>query len=294
MSADGLKLLILTGMSGAGKGVALRCLEDLGYYCVDNMLPPLIPKFLDLARQSATPIRLVAFVVDIRERNYFRDIFGVLQYLAAEQVEYQIVYLDCRDDVLIRRYSETRRKHPLADGKKNVAQAVAAERELLEEIKGKANLILDTSDFPLPALREEIRRRFRPDGGGTGGLQINLLSFGFKHGLPAELDLLFDVRFLPNPYYISRFKDLDGLNPEVRDYVCKWPDAAAFLERLDTFLTQLLPLYQREGKAYLNIGVGCTGGRHRSVVVAEHLAATLAQAVPGVELQVQHRDLQRR
>lgn len=294
MSGDGQKLLILTGLSGAGKGVVLRCLEDIGYYCVDNMLPPLIPKFLDLTRQSATPIRTVAFVVDIRERNYFRDIFGVLQYLAAEQVDYQIVFLEARDEVLIRRYSETRRKHPLSDGRNTVAQAVAAERELLEELKGKASVILDTSDFSLPALRAEIQQRFRLDGGGAGALQINLVSFGFKHGLPPELDLLFDVRFLPNPYYISRFKDMDGLNDEVREYVCKWPDTATFLARLDDFLAHLVPLYQREGKAYLNIGIGCTGGRHRSVVVAEHLAAALAQALPGLELQVQHRDLQRR
>ncbi len=285
------ELLIVTGMSGAGKGVVLRCLEDLGYYCVDNMLPPLIPRFLDLARQSANPIRHVAFVVDIRERGYFRDIFAVLQELASAAVPCRIVFLDCRDDVLSRRFSETRRPHPLAGGTRSVAQAVAAERELLEEIKGKASVVLDTSDLSLPALRAEIQQRFRPDGKGST-LLVNLVSFGYKHGLPAEADLLFDVRFLPNPYYVTRFKDRDGLDAEVRDYVCTWPATTAYLERLTAFLAYYLPLALGEGKAYLHIGIGCTGGRHRSVVVAEHLAAALPRA--GCEVQVTHRDIGKR
>jgi len=293
MARAGIKILILTGMSGAGKSVVLRCLEDIGYYCIDNMLPLLIPKFVDLALQSEGKIRDVALLVDIREKKYFSDIFTVLKYLQDEKIDYQIVFLDARDEVLTRRYQETRRKHPLAEETGTVGEAVSLERELLEEIKGKADALIDTSDFSLPVIRTEVVKLFRP-GRGVAALAVNLVSFGFKYGAPSELDLLFDVRFLPNPYYISRFKDLDGLDAAVAEYISSCPETANFMQRLTDFLEYLIPAYVKEGKSYLTIGIGCTGGRHRSVTLSEKLAHQLQELFPELEHHLEHRDIGKR
>lgn len=282
-----LSFVIITGLSGAGKSLAMRSLEDLGYFCIDNLPPSLIPKLAELFQQASGRIRRVGLVVDIRGGEFFDHVIGALDELEGLGVPYQILYLEASDDTLVRRYKETRRRHPLApEGR--ILEGVKEERRRLEPLRGKAHRILDTTDTSPRELQAEVREIFQSDG-EPPRMVVNLLTFGFKHGLPIDADLVLDVRFLPNPHYVGPLREHTGLEPAVRDYVLRWSVTRQFLDRLTDFLDFLIPHYVNEGKSQLTIAIGCTGGRHRSVVVAEYLAEHLRGRHQRVA--VQHRDM---
>lgn len=264
------ELVIITGMSGAGKTVAVQSFEDLGYFCVDNLPPTLLPKFLELMKESGNKMNKVALVMDLRGREFFDHLFHALDNLLEENwMKLQILFLDADNEVLVRRYKETRRTHPLAplglplDG-------IQLERKLLDDLKGRAQTIYNTSNMKPRELREKILKQFSSDS--RPEFTVNIMSFGFKHGLPIDADTVFDVRFLPNPYYIEDMRPKTGLEEEVSSYVLKWNETTKFLEKVTDLLTFVLPHYKREGKAQLVIAIGCTGGQHRSVTIAEYLA----------------------
>jgi len=282
-----LRFVIVSGLSGAGKSEAIHALEDLGYFCVDNLPPSLLPKFAELCAQAATGPSKAAAVIDIRGGEFFEFVYEALADLEQHGFSYSILFLEAADDVLIRRYKETRRRHPLGD-EGGVVAGIRAERVVLDGLRGRAHAIIDTSGIQPRELREKITRIY---GGQDFGPQllVNIVSFGFKHGLPLDADLVFDVRFLPNPNYIEALHDLDGTQPAVAEYVLRWPVTNQFLRRIKSLLTWLLPAYLAEGKGQLQVCIGCTGGRHRSVVIA----AKLAEALRGGEWRVvvHHRDL---
>jgi len=264
MNANGghdIQLVIITGMSGAGKTVAIQSFEDLGFFCVDNLPPSLLPKFLELMKESSSKMSKVALVMDLREAL---DEIGETSWITP-----RILFLDAKDLVLVSRYKETRRSHPLATTGLPL-EGIRTERELLEELKGRSQIIYDTSDMKPRDLREKIVQHFAADHGHT--FTVNVMSFGFKYGLPIDADLVFDVRFLPNPYYIDSMRPLTGKDQEVSSYVMKWNETQKFLEKLTELLSFMLPSYKREGKSQLVIAIGCTGGQHRSVTLAEYLA----------------------
>lgn len=266
-------LIIITGMSGAGKTVAIQSLEDLGYFCVDNLPPILIPKFVELMVQSGGKMNQVALVIDLRGREFFETLSDSLVSLDhSEMINYQIIFLDADDKALVRRYKETRRRHPLSSEVSTI-DGITAERKLLEELKGKASQIIDTSALKPSELKEKIITRFSVNNDNR--LSINFISFGFKYGVPIDADLVFDVRFLPNPHYIDTLRPHTGLNMPVYDYVMKWEETKEFLTKLIDLLDFLIPKYQKEGKSQLVIGVGCTGGKHRSVSITEFLTSSL-------------------
>ncbi|NPV69620.1 MAG: RNase adapter RapZ [Firmicutes bacterium] len=283
-----IRFVIITGLSGAGKTQAVRSLEDLGFFCVDNLPPALIPKFAELCAQSSgDSVRRVALVIDIRGGEFFDDLAEALKGLEEVGLPYEILFLEANDEVLVRRYKETRRRHPLAP-QGNILEGIKAERKKLEEIKGKANVIIDTSDLTPQRLREEILQIFSTEK-ERRRIIITVVTFGFKHGLPLDADLVFDVRFLPNPHYVESLRPLTGERDEVKEYVLKWPVTKKFMRRLNSLIRFLLPHYINEGKTQLNIAVGCTGGQHRSVVVAEELANALRGE--GNTVVVEHRDI---
>jgi UPF0042 nucleotide-binding protein len=284
----GLDFLIVTGMSGAGRTTAVRSLEDLGYFCVDNLPPTLIPKFAELCLRSADKIRHIALVVDLRGGEFFESTFAALGELEEAGVAYRILFLEADDETLLRRFKETRRRHPLA-AESRVQEGIAEERRRLGEIRGRAHSIIDTSRLTPLELRTHVIRHFGPEGGGQP--VITVLSFGFKFGLPMDADLVFDVRFLPNPQYVDELRRLDGADPAVSQYIFKWPVTASLMRRLSSLLDFLLPHYLAEGKTQLVVAIGCTGGQHRSVAVAERLAATLRGH--GHRVVVEHRDVAR-
>lgn len=284
-----LDVTIITGMSGAGRSSAADVLEDLGYFVIDNLPPALIPKVVELARGREEPRRFV-LVVDVRSGAFMDDLEGALAELRAEGVETRTVFLDAADDVLVRRFEETRRRHPLAASER-VIDGITRERELLGGLKGQADLVVDTSELNVHSLRDRLHELFGEDAPARGALQTSIVSFGYKHGVPVDVDLLFDCRFLPNPHWIDELRPLPGTDPRVRDFVLGQPAAAAFLEELTRLLALLLPGFVDEGKAYLSIGVGCTGGRHRSVVIADELGRILTRL--GFAPRVHHRDLHR-
>ena len=264
-----MRLVIITGLSGAGKSQAIRCMEDLGFYCIDNMPPAFIPKFVEICYQSQGKIDKVALVIDIRGGDLFNELFKVLGELKETGYAYEIMFLEASDDSLIKRYKESRRKHPLTiEGR--IGQAIEAERDLLNEVREKADHIIDTSNLLPQQLKEQIVSIF-VEGKKFEGIIINVLSFGFKYGIPIDSDLVFDVRFLPNPYYISSLKEHTGLESEVSEYVLKWSQAKEFIEKLEDMVEFLIPNYIEEGKSQLVISIGCTGGKHRSVTIAEAL-----------------------
>ncbi|MGI6036958.1 MAG: RNase adapter RapZ [Limnochordia bacterium] len=283
---QGIRLIIITGMSGAGKSEAVRCFEDLGYFCVDNLPPKLIGKFAELIYQSQGKIREVAVVSDVRGGGFFDHLLETLKELEREGISYNILFLEASDEVLVRRFKETRRPHPLAEAG-SLLQGIAEERKRLEEVRGRAHLIIDTSHMSPRQLKGVIAGEYAREGGAET-LDITILSFGFKHGVPVDVDLLFDVRFLPNPHYVESLRPLTGEDKEVRDYVYNWPLTHQFQKKLEDFVDFLIPQYIREGKSGLVIGIGCTGGRHRSVAVAEVLGKFLNQA--GYQTRVIHRD----
>jgi RNase adapter protein RapZ len=283
-----LGVVIVTGLSGSGKSTAIRVLEDIGCYCIDNLPVVLIPNFLELCRQS-TEISRVALGVDLREREFLRDFPRILDRLQEERLPVEVLFLDASDDALVRRFSETRRPHPLArDG--SLTEGIALEREKLLDMRGRASRILDTTALTVHQLRDELLRLFGP-GRGEGTLSVSLVSFGYKYGPPKDADVVFDARFLVNPYFVSGLRELDGRDPAVADFVLQRPEAREFLDRIVALLDFTLPLHQREGRAYLTVAVGCTGGRHRSVALVESLGYLLGER--GYRVQLRHRDLGR-
>ena len=279
------ELVVITGMSGSGKASVLKAFEDLGYYCVDNLPIELIPRFAELSVNSE--IEKTALVVDIREGDQLRKLPGLLKSLK-KSIDTKVIFLEASDDVLIRRFSETRRPHPLGKST-TVPQAIATEREALTAIRGAADFIIDTSKFNVHDLRAHSIEKFRRKRSDTA-IAVSCVSFGYKHGVPQDCDLLFDVRFLPNPHFIPELRPLTGRDVPIVDYLEAQPEVAETLDRLVDLLSYLLPRYQREGKSYVTIGIGCTGGRHRSVYLAEAIARRLAES--GVDVRAEHRDIE--
>lgn len=283
----GLKLVVITGLSGAGKSHALKCFEDVGYFCIDNLPPALLPTFVELCHQQGGEIKNVALGIDIRERVFFADLIGILQRLKDMGHSVELLFLEARDAVIVRRFSESRRPHPLLP-ELPVLEGVRFEKERLAEIRAHADRIIDTSNLSVHDLRDLLSRDFSKEQGARR-LTISLITFGYKFGVPYDIDLLFDVRFLRNPYFVPDLKPLTGQDPRVRSYVLDDPDAKAFVERLEQLLLFLIPLFERERRSYLNVGIGCTGGRHRSVVIAKRLQESFSSA--GHHVTLSHRDL---
>jgi len=285
-----LHVVIVTGLSGSGKSTAIRVLEDLGFYCIDNLPVVLTPKFIELCQNSEEEIARIALGVDVRERAFLDGYPAVLEEVRRAGHHVEILYLDAADDVLVRRFSETRRPHPQAEGT-NVAAGIRRERARLADLKGMADRIIDTSAYTVHELRHELRRLLGGGAGTEGAMRLFLVSFGYKYGLPSDTDLVLDVRFLPNPFFVEELRPLDGTDPAVARYVLERPDTKEFLARTMALLDFALPLYEREGKRYLTVGLGCTGGKHRSVVLVEELARQLDGH--GHPVQIQHRDTSR-
>lgn len=281
------KIVIVTGLSGSGKSTVAHTLEDAGFFCVDNLPVDLLPKLLEITSSGGVELARLALVIDLRQRKFFPRYSSILNTLESRGVSLQILFLDARDKVLVQRYSETRRQHPLAlTG--NLLDGIRREREELREIRDKADWLIDTSDMTVHQLRDEIKKIFANSLSDVMKVAIN--SFGFGKGLPMESDLVLDVRFLPNPYFVESLKSKDGRDTEVAEWVCSHETTREFLQRLEALLVFLLPLYMREGKQYLTISIGCTGGRHRSVVVAEHVSGLLKRnGYSSVE--VRHREI---
>ncbi len=284
-----VQFVLITGLSGAGKSNAVGYFEDLGYFCVDNLPPTFIPKFAEMCLQSEGKINKVALVSDIRGGEFFTNLFEALERLEEMGLEYEILFLEADQETLLRRYKETRRKHPLAD-KGPVLEAIAKEKELLSEIREKADQVINTSQLNPTQLKERIFHLYSP-GKKEKNIYITLVSFGYKYALPVDADLVFDVRFLPNPHYEDQLKELPGSNSQVGEYLWKWPVTRKFYQMLLDFLDFLLPHYLGEGKSHLVIAFGCTGGQHRSVVITDELARDLEAR--GFRMNVEHRDLER-
>jgi UPF0042 nucleotide-binding protein len=283
------RFVIVTGLSGAGKSQAIRYFEDLGFFCVDNLPPALIPKFAELCLHSGGRVARVAVVTDVRGGAFFDDLQASLDELKGMGVAYQILFLEASDEALVARYKETRRPHPLASGDHSLLESIQEERSRLDEIRGRADKVIDTSALPARELRDEIAKLFGADAGVA--MTISITSFGFKYGLPLDADLVFDVRFLPNPHYQLDLRALPGTDRAVEEFVLRSEGTQAFLERLYALIDFSLPRYTAEGKAYLSIAIGCTGGRHRSVVLARQLAQHLRSK--GYRVIVDHRDLRK-
>jgi UPF0042 nucleotide-binding protein len=284
-----LDVTVVTGMSGAGRSAAADVLEDLGFFVIDNLPPALIPKVAELGRGREGASHF-ALVVDTRAGEYLPDLESALAELRESGARTRVLFLDASDEVLVRRFDATRRRHPVAESDR-VSDGITRERELLERIKEQADVVVETSDLNVHELRDRLRELFGEPAGAPSGLQISVVSFGYKHGLPLDVDLVFDCRFLPNPHWIESLRPLPGTDPKVRRYVMKQEETQAFLEELSKLFELLLPAYVREGKSYLSIGVGCTGGRHRSVVIAAEIARLLERL--GFRARVHHRDLER-
>jgi UPF0042 nucleotide-binding protein len=276
--------VIITGMSGSGKGSVLKSFEDLGYYCVDNLPLELIPRFADLARQSAE-IQRTALVVDIREGQALSKLPKILKQVR-KTIATQVLFLEASDESLVRRFSETRRPHPLGKTS-SVSTAITAERKRLDFVRNLADVIIDTSKFNVHELRAHISDKFQ-DGNTERSVLVSCVSFGFKNGVPTDADLVFDVRFLPNPHFIPEFRPLTGKHPKVAAYIRQFPQSQEFIDRISELLLYLMPHYIREGKSYLTVGFGCTGGQHRSVMIAEDVAKRLAAG--GYNVKAVHRD----
>jgi UPF0042 nucleotide-binding protein len=288
-SVQDVQMVIITGMSGAGKTVAIQSLEDLGYFCVDNLPPTLLPKFLELMKESGNKMNKVALVMDLRGREFFESLIEALDNIAEKTwITPQILFLDAKDATLVTRYKETRRSHPLAPTGPPL-QGIGLERELLEELKGRSQLIFDTSDLKPRELREKIISQFAVHSKQV--FTVNVLSFGFKYGIPIDADLVFDVRFLPNPHYIDHMRPQTGLDEEVSTYVLKWNETQKFLDKVIDLLTFMLPHYKREGKSQLVIAIGCTGGQHRSVALTEKIGRHFEA---DYRTHITHRDIERR
>ncbi|WP_050697846.1 MULTISPECIES: RNase adapter RapZ [Eubacteriales] len=285
-----MEFLIVTGLSGAGKSRAVDALEDIGFYCVDNIPPKLISTFYDLCEKAENTFTRVAVVTDIRGGDMFSSLFETLDELKNEEKAYKILFLDANDFVLINRFKETRRKHPLAENNLgSLEQAVKLEREILRSVREKADYIIDTSFLSPAQLKERISNLFLGDS--SDALMIHCVSFGFKYGIPTEADLVFDVRCLPNPFYIEELKYLTGLDEPVYSYVMKWEQTKGFVKRFISLIDYMIPLYCNEGKSQLVVAIGCTGGKHRSVALAQLLYDHLLE--DGRRTSVNHRDIRK-
>lgn len=283
------ELIIITGMSGAGKSVAIRAFEDLGYYCIDNLPPVLLPTFIKLMKDSKKELTRTVVVMDLRGGDFFASSIDALDEIERENdVSTQIVFLDADNETLVRRYKETRRSHPLAYSSSPL-DGIRKERELLSEIKGRAKQIYNTSNMAPKELRNRLIEQF--SGANQNTFSINVMSFGFKHGMPIDADLVFDVRFLPNPYYIEELRAKTGLEEDVSSFVLKQQEAQTLIAKLTDLFDFMIPLYKKEGKTQLVIAFGCTGGQHRSVTLAEYFGKTLANIESTV---VAHRDIAKR
>jgi len=285
-----MKLVIVTGMSGAGKTVALKMLEDMGYYCVDNLPVPLIEKFLELSETSKEEIQKFAIGIDIRNGKVLLELHEVLERLDQGGNKPEILFLDAEDGVLVKRYKETRRNHPLSCGRR-VEEGIAAERERVGFLRSRADYIIDTSRLLTRELRVELDKIFVQQK-DYKNLFITILSFGFKYGIPADSDLVFDVRFLPNPYYIEGLRAKSGNDKEIQDYVLQFEEAHTFLKKLTDMVGFLIPNYIIEGKNQLVISIGCTGGKHRSVTLANELYKQISE-YKGYGLKIEHRDIEK-
>ena len=279
--------VILTGLSGAGKSQAMRCFEDLGFFCVDNLPPTLIPKFAELWGHSDGRVRQVALVTDIRGGEFFHDLLSSLEELRQIGFDYRILFLDASEQVLVQRFKASRRRHPLSG--RSLLDSIRRERHLLEQIKERADKVIDTSALPVRELKDELVTLFARRS--TSKMLVSVISFGYKLGVPVDADLVFDLRFLRNPHYVPEFQGHNGHDPEVAKFVMEDPLTEKFLRRIYGLLEFSLPHYVREGKSYLTVALGCTGGRHRSVVLAEELTRHLRER--GHQVQVEHRDLRR-
>jgi Predicted P-loop-containing kinase len=283
-----MRFVIVTGLSGAGKTQAMRSLEDIGYFCIDNLPPALIPKFAEACYQTDGRIDKIALVMDIRGGKFFDTLFESLKNLEEQSYKYEILYLDATDEVLIKRYKESRRKHPLApEGR--VLQGIELERNKLSELKNRADNIIDTSKLSIWDLRHKITGIYGEEGQVEVELAITVLSFGFKYGIPVDSDLVFDVRFIPNPFYIPELKKYSGNDEPVRDYVLKHEVTGEFIDKIEDMLNFLIPNYVKEGKRQLIISIGCTGGRHRSVAIANEIYEILKN--DGQKVTIEHRDI---
>jgi UPF0042 nucleotide-binding protein len=285
-----LQVVVVTGLSGSGKSTAIRVLEDLGYYCIDNLPVVLTPKFIELCQNSEEEMSRIALGIDLRERAFLADFPSVVDEIRAAGHRVEILYLDASDEVLVRRFSETRRPHPLAEGT-NVVAGIRHERDKLAELKGMADRIIDTSAFTVHQLRDELRGFVRGAVARDAAMQVFLVSFGYKYGVPTDTDVVLDVRFLPNPFFVDELRPFDGRHPAVARYVLDRPATEEFLALTMALLDFSLPLYVREGKHYLTVGVGCTGGRHRSVALVGELERRLTER--GYPVRSSHRDAER-
>ncbi len=285
-----MELMIVTGMSGAGKSQASKALEDVGYYCVDNMPPALMVPFLQLCRQSSQDLNRVALVTDVRSGMLFEELQAVLPALTEAVECCHVLFLDCSNEALRRRYKETRRSHPLAEEGRPIEQALQMERQLLAPLYEMADYRIDTTHLTAAQLKSRLANLFavRPEMAMT----VQVLSFGYKYGFPAEADIMLDMRCLPNPFYVPELRPLTGMDPAVQDYVMDNPDAAAYLKHICALLGHTIPLYKKEGRSQLVIAIGCTGGKHRSVTMANRLADALKEMTDG-QILVYHRDIGR-
>ncbi|MEE9567587.1 MAG: RNase adapter RapZ [Desulfobacteria bacterium] len=282
------KIVIISGLSGSGKSTAIKALEDVGFFCVDNLPVVLLPKFLELRTGSDSEISKLALVMDIREKDFISTYSDVLDRLGKQGYRFEILFLEASEEMLLRRYSETRMQHPLAKGG-SLLEAIHNEREQLEGLKGIADKVIDTSHYNVHELKAVILGHVLK-GIQTGHVEVHLLSFGYKYGIPHDADLVIDVRFLPNPYFVPELKALDGTSPKVQTFVKRWDETQIFLKKYLDLLDYLIPLYEKEGKSYLTVAVGCTGGRHRSVVISDEIFEYLNKKTDHVSLV--HRDIE--
>ncbi len=281
-----MHVLIITGLSGAGKTQTVNCLEDLDYYCVDNMPPALLGKFIELSLQSEGKVDKVALVIDVRGGDFFHNLSQSLHEMEENQLAYEILFLEASDEVLVRRFKESRRRHPLAP-QDRLLDAIKMERSILEELRGRANLVLDTSETTPRQFKEKLTELYSESL--TGSFSVNVVSFGYKRGIPLDCDIMMDVRFLPNPYYDPQMSKQTGKDQEVIDYVMNSPITKSFVRRFLNLLKFLIPYYIKEGKTNLVIAIGCTGGQHRSVVLADYVGRQLSKQEYNVI--VRHRDV---
>jgi UPF0042 nucleotide-binding protein len=284
------RLVLITGLSGSGKSTVTKCLEDLGYHCVDNLPLPLLRRFLEDPLGMASGDGRIAVVADLRARGFATEFPGLLRDIDRRRIDLTLLFLEASDEALVRRFSETRRPHPLA-GDGPAIEGIRRERELLADLRGSADLVLDTSEWSIHETRGIVYREFGAGPGAEPAMVISLVSFGFKFGIPYGTDLLFDVRFLPNPHFVPGLRERTGRELEIQDYLGALPEYGEFMRRLEDFVLYLLPRYRQENRSYLSIAIGCTGGRHRSVAIAEALGERLSAA--GWAVRIIHRDIAR-
>ncbi len=282
------RLLIVTGVAGSGRATAMKVLEDLGFYCVDNLPVALAPNVIEMALARDPGLKGIALGIDARERLFFPEWPRIFTELEHRRHRPEVIFLDASDEVLMRRYSETRRPHPMAEGGLTVPQAIRRERQALAELRERADRVIETSALSVHELRELITAAVLGSRRG-GPMAIELVSFGYKYGMPIGLDIVQDVRFIPNPFFVEELRPLTGLDPKVREWVLAQPAAQQFLHQFESLLRTLLPMYDREGRSYLSLGLGCTGGRHRSPVMAEEIRARLAKA--GYQASTRHQHI---